>query len=315
MIVNTTSLNAEHQGVPLVFVHQGNRPHLARALAMARTFDPGREVVLIGDDANRALAQSLGVRHVPVDAYSEGARRLDAVYVHRSTLGRDFELACLQRWFSVLEWMERTGTERVACFSSYVLLYAPLAPALAALAGWPMTMVIDAAHTSVINERSALAAFCRLVQSHYESPEGLRRVEELHREHLARSPLGGISDMTFLRLFLDERPDLIASTPGPHGPAGWMLDLTINDGVGGFEMAGPFKRIEWRGGVPHARRVADDVWLPFLTLHFQGVAKRLVPRFTRGLPLGRCFRIWSNDLRLTVARAQRLLQRLGRQSA
>ncbi len=292
--------------VPLVFVHAGNRPHLARALAMARTHDPARAVILVGDEANRALARSLGVRHVAAADHSEGARRLDATYIHHSTHGRDFELACLQRWFLVLEWMESEKIERVVCFDSDVLLYAPLAPVLDALAERPMTMVIAAAHVSAINQRSALAAFCRLVESYYGSPEEPGRLEELHREHLAHSDRGGVSDMTFLRLFLDERPDLIASTPGPHGQAGWMLDLTINDNVGGFEMDGPFKRIVWRGGVPNAHRMADEVWLPFLALHFQGVAKRLVPRFTRGLSFGNLLQVWRNDLRLNLARSARL---------
>lgn len=225
-----------------------------------------------------------------------------------STLGAEFELFCLQRWFALWEWMSSSeGVPRCIFLDSDILVFSNLEEAELRFRKAPMTMIVCSAHTSFINSLEALGRFCELIEGHYQNDVLLDRLRRLNSEHMAEHGAGGISDMTFLKLFRRASPELLISI---EAPVDWRyaFDRTLDTDFGGYAMKRGAKDILWKENVPYCRHLASSTLIRFETLHFQGVSKPLMARMLGKLPLRLHLRLWVNATLLWIGRLRRKLR-------
>jgi hypothetical protein len=90
---------------PLLLIHYGNSSYLPYVIQIARRFNPGKEIIFLGDERNRYLA-GLGVSHHPLEPlrHSPELQRFNALYPRivnpRYPKSRWAEFV-LQRWFMI----------------------------------------------------------------------------------------------------------------------------------------------------------------------------------------------------------------------
>lgn len=293
----------------IVIIHRGNSRWLSRTLRSACVSNPSARIVLIGDHESACVAQSLEVEFVEWDRYAREADALDKVYCHRSTHGREFELTCLQRWLVLESWMVETGINDVVAIDSDILVFSELKQVLRDVECNGVGCVHDSAHLAWIRSVDHLSAICDFVRMAYADTDH-KLINEIHRDHLTHTDQGGVSDMSFFCWLMRDGSGRVSDIRGPHGKRKWCFDVTINDGIGGFELAHGLKKIEWHDHIPHAYHTSTREWLPFATLHFQGQAKQWMPEYFEKVHAFRHAEIQKNDRRIVLGRVKRKIRRL-----
>lgn len=278
----------------LVFIHSGYSPYLEFSLRQARAADPGADIVLLGDAANDRFPF---LRHVDVGraGFETAGGDLAAVYHHRSTNGRAFELVCLQRWFVLRAFLEAEGLADALVLDSDVMLYAPEAELRRRVAGRTLGVSRPAEqghyrwmaspHVSYWTAAQA-DAYCAYVLGSYTEPALAEPYEEKWRYHLDNGVYGGICDMTTLYLYAEaQRPADVANFSAVEDGAACDQNLNgaENEWPDEYRMRGPLKELTWDDqGRPwgYNRRLGGRV--RFQALHLQGSAKAYMPVCYRG---------------------------------
>lgn len=257
---------------PIILIHKGNAPYLPLSILHNKRQNPDTEIILLGDKEN-AVYKDL-VCHYHLKDYFHGAEELSKQYIHLSTNGVDFELICLQRWFALLEFMQKTKLDKCIFLDSDILSYTDLN------AVWPaenpgMTMVGISAHTNFVSDVNVLREFCEFVlQCYREKADWLK---ERNLEVLAAGKGGGVSDMTFFTEFRKLFPGKIRNLDKPENG---LFDITL-DYHQGMEMEGDIKKVLFRGSVLFVTEQKTRKEIPVYTLHFQGKSKMYLKRFAK----------------------------------
>lgn len=273
---------------PVVVVHLGLQPYVELCLERAARSNPRGGVVLLGDASNAGIG--IGEHHRLEDpSLQDDIAEFREVYQHSSTKGEKFERLCIERWFFVRNFMRRQRLDRCLVIDTDVLLFCDVAEEAArfrnagmTFARWDESRLLP--HCNFIGTRSAIESFCSYVLEVYREPARLRSVKVKNGKKFGRH---WVSDMS---LFADW------STRGACAIG--MLEDAVADGVAyddaidrtrGYVRRSfapgvlrPWKWIEYRDGVPHARslRVGD---VPLKCVHFHGAFKDLMARHTRGI--------------------------------
>lgn len=275
-------------GVPVVVVHKGPKPHVRFCLCKAADSNPRGRVVLLGDAANVGIG--IGEHH-PCDDSSlrSDVAEFRAVYEHHGQAETfRFERFCIERWFLVRNFMRRENLDRCLVIDSDVLLFCDVAEeadrfrdAAMTFARWDAARLVP--HCNFVNGRDALESFCDHVLWLYRKPRRMEPLKALNAKKFGRH---WISDMS---LFHD--------WTARHGFRVGMLADALRDRVAyddcidrttGFArrsflpgLLRPWKRIDYRDGVPHARHEHAGI-VPMKCLHFHGPLKALMERHARG---------------------------------
>ena len=96
--------------VPLIFCHFGNSYYLRYTFECAKLHNPNKEIILLGDEENNQVCETLGIRHYLFDNFASGVEieKFNRVYrliqgtqhVHKRG-GRDWVNFVFKRWFYV----------------------------------------------------------------------------------------------------------------------------------------------------------------------------------------------------------------------
>lgn len=120
---------------PVVFCHYGDTHYLRHTLAAAARSNPGRTIVLLGDEANAHLARRLPIEHVCFAELEHGSELADFDRVYRAVQGprhvptkggRDWLNFVFRRWYYVLNWLRRSPAGAFWHFDSDTMLVRPL---------------------------------------------------------------------------------------------------------------------------------------------------------------------------------------------
>jgi len=276
--------------VPVIVVHQGLKPYLIPCLRRAGGSNPGGRVLLLGDEANAGIG--IG-EHQRLDdpALQAGVAEFREAYRHLSTSSSvAFERFCVERWLIVRNLMRRDGLDRCLVIDSDVLLFCDVGEEAARFARFAMTFGRwDARrlvpHCNFIGGREGIESFCEHVIRVYRTPAVLAEVKAANLKKFSRH---WVSDMSLFHHW---------AIRGEH-PIG-LLEDALREGVGydnciddvrGFVprslapgMLRPWKRIDYSGGIPHARPIGGAA-VPMKCLHFHGDFKFLMDRHARGEP-------------------------------
>jgi hypothetical protein len=219
------------------------------------------------------------------ESLREDIEEFQRIYEHHSSSkSPEFERFCIERWFYVRNFMRRERLDRCLVIDSDVLLFCDIATEAArfrhvamTFARWDAVRLLP--HCNFIGCRDAIESFCRYTLDLYRRPARLEAVKALNGKKFDRH---WVSDMSLFH-------DWSGLGEFPLG----MLEDSVRDGVGyddSIDRAGgyhrrslipgvlrPWKRIEYREGVPHARHLRAG-YVPMKCLHFHGAFKSLMER-------------------------------------
>jgi hypothetical protein len=285
---------------PLVIIHRGYSTYLKWSLLQARL--AGKKVVLIGNDSNEKLNKYVGFKSISLfnsPLYND----FEKVYEHMSTNDYKFELICFERWFVLLDFMEKESLDVVVHLDSDVMLFNDLGEIVRGfdkntLAAYHIPKQtyeekrwIGVSHTSVWTKQG-LRQFCEFITGTYrDNKEELRNKWNWHHTSGRR---GGISDMALLYLFYKKHEseiiNLALSRKNSQGQI-CCLDLNINSSENydqhEYEMAtSPYffkiKKLRHQNGQLICLNFYQEKLVVFDSLHCQGKAKILMFNYYRG---------------------------------
>ncbi len=112
---------------PILFCHYGTTDYLSYVLSCARSNNQDKEIVLIGDDENRSVAEREGIYHIPFRTLNHGDK-IEQFERHYELIdgedhvsfrgGRDWVKFVFKRWFFVERFVEQNGIDRFWHFDS-----------------------------------------------------------------------------------------------------------------------------------------------------------------------------------------------------
>jgi hypothetical protein len=208
------------------------------------------------------------VRH-----YHKAAVDFANVYRHHSTLGYEFELFCIQRWFVLLEFLKKTRRDSCVYLDTDVLLTRNLNDLVRQTLDFGLTFTGYSAHVCFVNRLAALEELCSYIMKLYSNPANEERLRARHEEMATHYGGGVVSDMKMFWCMQNERPDLIGDYPSIFGNS--PIDVSMDD-TRGFEVGGEgFKKLVWDVGQPSAI-LSGGKMVSLAALHHQGKAKGIM---------------------------------------
>ena len=258
---------------PLIYIHQGYSWYIPVCLDNARHFHSG-DIVFIGDAFAGKVSRLHGVEYARLSGFLEGARAFQPHYRHHSSLGADFELFCIQRWFILRDFMRARGLSACVYLDTDILLTTDLTPYVAETRDFGLTFTGYSAHICFVNRLEALERFCDFVVSVYTSEDWAGRLTAWQKKMVAEIGAGGVSDMTLFYWFQREHPRLVGDYDSIFNPS--PFDVSLDDPKGWVSDTNGYKQIHWDGATPHGIRGKDGKRIPFAILHHQGTSKSLL---------------------------------------
>lgn len=263
----------------IFIVNKGSPWHLPYVAEQIEMTNGKGSVVLVLDTRYPQLKR---FNTILMDDYSRMASEFAAYYKPFFLEGdthHEFALIWFQRYMFVLEYLESIGHKGdFWIVDSDVMVYSDLAK-VRVLEGKRFTRNKEQdpcftwfADTAILRE------FCEYMLDYYKNR--LAEIEALFIKHYLPGKMGaGICEMTFLRLFADERLSICQDLSVPID--GWAFDRGIHepDGYRQNAFIGG-KRIYWDGRTPYGMLKGKRV--NFHGLHCQGQYKNLIPLYFSG---------------------------------
>lgn len=267
--------------IPIILVHTGDIFYLEPVLRQARTFNPDSHIYLISDASTIHYDY---VEHVDISEYSALADKFKEVYVHMSINPYHYELFCFQRWFVILDFVEKNNIEHFLCMDSDVMLYCNVDEIFGKWTDYDMTMCLFEGPQYSLFSKNSLKKFCDYIYTHYSEEARFEEVKKWNLTH------GGVSDMRFFTYY-SQCPNVSVFNTG-QVLDGSCFDFNMKIPQG-FEMQGRIKKIYWQDGLPYGKKADTGEFIRFNALHFQGGVKHKLNRYIyRDLPFSK--RIWKN---------------------
>lgn len=280
---------------PVIFIHTGRHRHLEIAIERLRLSNKDVDIILIGDERNKGIAD---VEHHLVSDYFESAEKFEKDnYVHMSKNTYQFELFCYQRWFVLQEFAERNKVDFLWYMDSDFLIYENLDNYLKNLVGDNHVDVVGFDSSSSGSGDSFMPCFNRFslraiqeitaffVKS-YEDKEIFSILKSKWKKHHVEKLAGGICDMTQLKLFFDSNPSGLSIVDAYDSALDLVPDGNINSSLNYFHNDEKFKTFL---GLKHVRvedfkaygKMENGEEVQFVGSHFQGRAKRKMHYYSR----------------------------------
>ncbi|MCF8549436.1 MAG: hypothetical protein K9G09_00860 [Pontimonas sp.] len=238
--------------------------------------NPDGEVVLLTDVDNEDIPEALSGRITtsPLDDYLKRASDFAAIYSHRGSNSVAYELLNFQRWFIVLEHLERHPTAGSIMYcDSDAFLYLPVSQ-VAAVMTTAMSVCSEVGpQFTVFTSARALRDYCDFITRTYSSPEALEAIQEFVDSHRSAG-LPHISDMATLGVYAERNNLDDLGQPGRH-------DFVFDENIGseqGLQLGLLGKRIRTRSGKKWFIRPTGEEVIAG-GVHLQGGNKTLWPLF------------------------------------
>jgi len=253
--------------IPVVFIHKGDHDYLTVAIEQA---NQRNEVVLL---------------HEP-----KGLWGLD--YEHMNFTTEQSIRRNIERWFSLLDWMESNDREEAFYCDSDVMVYCDVTEVVGSWSSCVVSVQIPyqqwayrwsaSAHCSYWTH-DALAEFCLFITNTYRGDK--LRLREKWQWHRETGTPGGICDMTLLFLWLEQRgmegvvnnAQVIGDATFDHNinvPENYYPDEYQMEGARKTVILNPSGYVGWNDRLGQA--------VKFNALHFQGQHSKKLMKEYRG---------------------------------
>lgn len=270
---NCGSLYEKIASCEIVIFHLGHWFYKWPVLRHILAYNPDARVWVVTD--RDIPVTSPRIRVVLAKDVWKRASTVAELYRHGSLNRRSLELLCIQRWFAILELMEREGLQALTHIDSDVLVFQDLNAD-------PILRQGDVAFSRrmgpnilACTQRKVLEVFCAWVEEVYSTDAAWSSFQkEFWSLRGAVPPGGGISDMAFWEVLAARGTfRYIDSFSVVDGAAHDHHMMNIGDG---FVMDGPVKRIRWDHAHPVGEKAGTGERVRLKSMHFQGRAKRFM---------------------------------------
>lgn len=290
---------------PIFFYQTQDQPYFSYVVRQARKWNPGTPIYILGGSTLKKYKKY--AHWVNVVELKDEKRELYEVYQHMNTNGPEFELMSLERWFLLRAVMKRQGLDQGIYLDSDVMVYCDLQEAAEMVQSPGMTRIYHSPHTNFIANWDTLDKLCELILSYYKQPYLLEKLKAIEQKHVGQYGAGGVSDMTFMGLLYQHYPSKSKDlSDWSHGQK--RFDSTVFQGEDFIKEDG-LRKIYLKDGVPFSEKTTGER-IQFLTLHFQGKSKSLIPQMMDGNVVLNKFTYALKDYQLKVQR--RFMAKRGR---
>jgi hypothetical protein len=255
-----------------ILVHKGYSWYLPITFSNAKKICGGN-LYFIGDSFSCMIARLFGIESFPIHEYSNDSELFAKIYIHYSSLGEDFELFCIQRWFILAEFLNKQKLNSCLYTDTDVLIIRHLDKEQKACLAYELTYTGTSAHVCFINGREALTRFCQFVRDTYIDPKSVFKMNQYFLKKIEDNAGGGVSDMTLFQWYQKEHPDRLGSYSEIFEDS--PFDETLDECDGFKRDKDGFKLLEWKNNQPNAY-LLNGRKIPLATLHHQGRAKSII---------------------------------------
>ena len=286
--------------IPIVMVHGGKvRPgapedFLITTLKQVHQWNDW--VVLLGGPRVKDYASKAQVGYYDyfTDYYAGIQDFIDNYYVQLSHYSRPYDIAVMERYFVLRDFMLANNIEMVCNLDSDVMVYCDLTEEVRR---FPSDMygayciplkqfkyrLSASAHTAFFS-KTGIVKLCDFIATSYTDPERFAILQEKWDWHVREKKGGGVCDMTHLYLFSQEYPTKVHNLTGGISGDGVFehnINVAENGLPGAFRMSGRRKELVWKKGCPYGFSTKLGMLVRFNTLHLQGPGKCLAESFYR----------------------------------
>ena len=193
------------------------------------------------------------------------AKQFEQIYEHLSVNSYDYELFCFQRWYIILNFIQKHKLNHFLCLDSDVILYSNVNEVFGGFLDYDFTICKEMIPCFTLFNAESLNKFCNYMTSLY-STDNIYRLKDFFKT----LEFGGICDMTVFTWYQKEISDNILDLVFPIN--NFCFDGNISDSMG-FEMNGRHKKIYWIDNLPYGKWLGTTSYVRFGGLHLQGGAK------------------------------------------
>ena len=268
---------------PFVVIHNGNQDYFRCCIESLVRQNGAQNVIAIGQGLD---AEALhGIRVVDIANVESKSKAFRKIYHHCAVTNYEYELFCFQRWFILSEFLSQANIDQCVMVDSDILGFSDAAQMIDVLP--TDTAMSDWAWTCPIRDRNVLEQLTDCMTEIYSQPtEAIRTFIDTYGAP-ASGQARSMQDMTFLHMFGNVRTDRLAQLARRTDLFGFDTNISLSSG---FETAHyssasqallfhKVKDVRWQDGRPILTLTGSRTAVPFHTLHFQGLAKILMPQY------------------------------------
>lgn len=191
---------------PIIFIHYGDDDYLRFTLHAAKLFNPDKNVVLLGDQAN-SIYKPLGINHVPFQEFDTGEDIREFDNVFQVIAGADFTRVdwlrfVFKRWFLIKNFLYSQGYSSFWTFDSDNLLFDSLARHEAKFADYDCTEQCNGlCMNGFIRNRSIVDGYLRKIIALFKDPDKIIR---RYSEEYSRNPIAAFTEMAAYDWFRED---------------------------------------------------------------------------------------------------------------
>lgn len=292
--------------LPIIFIHKGNSWYLTYTLYQAHVTNPDSPIYLIGDNDTKHFPK--WVTHISYSQYDSYSQKLRDVYQHKSILGKDFELLCIERWFVLYEFLVDKQIDNCIYLDSDILVYSNLSEAKKYTEDYAVTWSGFSAHSNYINNINALKNYCDNVIDSYTGklPQDIKEKTLFYQRLTQIDNQEAISDMTFWYDFNVRYPGELLNISKQNTKG--TFDISMSETRFCEDDGSGFKKIYWNKKIPQCKYRDTSQIVPMVTLHFQGKAKTILKKHFKywSIPFF-AFKVY-NDIKIIITKIKNRLK-------
>ena len=206
-------------------------------------------------------------------------------YEHMSTNLFEFEKVSFNRFFLIKRFMEKYEYSSVFHIDSDVLLYTSVEDCKDFYSSYDFTLTNSACISNSYLSYEMVKDFCEKILKVYELKEKYFWYNDVKHIYTKMQNLklnGGICDMTFLKHYTTRRECNSTFISGEMTSiiTGQTFDHHIKYNNNEYEFENDHKKIKFISGLPYCFNKSLEKNIQFLSLHFQGDAKRYLHKYT-----------------------------------
>lgn len=173
---------------PILFIHYGDSPYLRYTLEAAALFNPGKEVLLLGDASNRTYADRAGASFHPLADLDGGEKvgrfERDFRFIAGPRHGKEFWTRFVfKRWFLIDRFLRERGVDRFWTFDSDTLVLSDLGRYEARYAGYDCTEQCHGICMNGLVSREAVEGYTDKMLELFGREDYLERQRRIVEEH------------------------------------------------------------------------------------------------------------------------------------
>lgn len=260
---------------PVIYCHRGTRDFTKLSIDSLRRRSPETEIHLITDSGEKHD----GVISHDMNEYFGMAADLACHYEHMSTNPHDFELACLQRWPVILEFVRRHGMQRFVVTDWDVLSFCDYQKEIERYSKYDFTYQNKISiGFSIWNSQAPLEWLVSYIMQSYKcvGHEGHQLARGIWKSFQERGLPGGVSDMAFATRLVLAGGFKCFDTYTVHDGICWDNNMTSLEGWECDDRKA--KKLQWVDGNPHCLHTTGGT-TRMMVLHFAGHSRGMIKEF------------------------------------